>query len=499
MEIDVLVVVPPLARPKIRRRLSTSYPGTSLPVDSVPLRLCSVLERDGYKVGYLPLYNYLLDFSSNRDAEIAASFLRNYDFECLFQITDYHIPARSTPCFPSMILLSNLAKMQNPNAKVILGGNHVSIRPHEPFEKSKNVDVVAVLESEPHVSQLIESLQKDHLPEDIPGIVYRNKEGHVKQNEGYGIVRDLDWLPPPSYHLLKPHLEGIHLWTKRTSNQVDLSLRTSYGCVHQCAFCSHTQHYNDYRMRSAEKIKEDIECARKTLPDTAVFTYFDDELITYNREHLHDLGKIMEELDMKVWGSLTSAHFFNEEIAQDMSRICTMVLFGAENANDMILRSLKKPIKFSKTVEACRIAVGHGLDTLLFWMVGLPGENKSIMLENLNALHSLIMKGYAKYVQLLVFMPYPGSEIYKNPQEYGITIHHEHWEEYDEDGGYPVHNTAYLSRKDIFIYYLLSQMVINEASTYRQTAEKLNLHYEPEPGDAELFEEFLNSDKEGDI
>lgn len=456
------------------------------------------MEREGFKVDYLPLYNYLLDFSANRDAEVAASFLKKYEFELLFQITDYHIPARSTPCFPSMILLSDLAKRQNPNAKVILGGNHVSIQPYEPFEKSTDVDVVAVLESEPHVTQLIESLQKERLPEDIPGIVYRDKEGHIKRNEGHNIVENLDWLPTPSYHLLSPHLEGIHQWTHRTSSQVDLSLRTSYGCVHHCAFCSHTQHYNAYRVRSAEHIKEDIEYARKTLPEAAVFTYFDDELITYDREHLHDLGRIMEELDTKVWGSLTSAQFFDEEIAQDMSRICTMVLFGAENADDNILKSLKKPITFSKTVKACRTALAHDLDTLLFWMVGLPGEDKRIMLENLNALHSLIMKGYAKYVQVLVFTPYPGSDIYQHPSTYGVTIHHERWEEYDEDGGYPVCSTQELSRREIFIYYLLSLMVINEASGYRQTLEKLNLQYEPGPGDAALFEEFLNADKEGE-
>lgn len=277
------------------------------------------------------------------------------------------------------------------------------------------------------------------------------------------------------------------------TNRVDLSLRTSYGCVYHCAFCSHMPHHNDYRIRSPEKIREDIEYARKTLPESAVFTYFDDEIITSNREHLHALGQIMEELDTRVLGALTSVQLFDKEIAQETSKICSMVLFGAENANDMVLKTMRKAINLSKVIQACKIASEYNLDTFLFWMVGLPGENKKIMLENLNAMHSFIMKGYTKNIQALVFTPYPGSDISESPKEYGVTIHHERWEEYDEDGGYPVHSTRDLTREDIFLYYLWSQMVISEAVGYRQMCETMKIDFEPEPGSPELFEEFLNS------
>lgn len=493
MKVDVLVVVPPQGRPMIRRLISKSYPATTSMVDSVPLRLCGVLERDGYTVGYLPLVNYLLDFSIYResDKEIAASFLKEYEFDCLIQSTDYHISSRSTPWYPSMLLLSSLAKRQNPNAKVILAGKHVSFRPFDPFEKSKDVDVTAVLECEPHISELVETLLKECPPENIPAIVYKTN-GRIKRNKGYGIVKDLDWLPPPSYHLLAPHCEKFKKWTHHPANYTGLLLRTSYGCVFNCAFCSHTEHYNVYRMRSAENVKEDVLCSKK-LPPNVSLAYFEDELMSKNAQHVHAIANVMEELDTKIMGALTSVRAFNKEIAKDLSRMCSAVLFGAENANKTVLETIKKGIDLSRTIKACKIAQEHSLGVKLFWMVGLPGEDKRTMVENLNAMHSLIMKGLVHGIHAAPFVPYPGSAISQTPQEYGVTIHHEQWEDYDEGGGYPVHSTRDLTREDIYEYYLLAQMVINEASAFQQVYKARNVCIDPLPGDPELFEHILNS------
>lgn len=487
---DVLIVTPPRSA-SVQKMISRSYPGYPS-VDSVPLRAAQVLEDGGFTVKFLPLYNLFDNYSLKEDEKDIRIYLKECEGEVILEINDYFIRSRSIPTYHPSLHVARLAKEQNPHCSVVLAGNLVSVLGREVFTDSPHVDVVILWEVELILCDLVEHLLSGKSLHEIKGILYR-KNGHVEETGGYGVVEDLDGLPVPAYHLLLPWMEEIPRREGRASGAVDLTVRTSYGCPNRCAFCGGTPTWNFCRFRSASKVAEDLENAKGTLKGKKTsLSYFDDENITINNDHLTAISNMMQDKDMFVEGVLAGIPNLTKEVAQKISQFSGSILTGAENAVDSVLTTVNKPQTFDQVRRACRTAKESKLEVNLQWVIGLPGEDTRTMAVNLNAIFSMLMKGEANSISPNLLRPQPGSEIGEHPEKYGITIHHRNWSQYRSKGGYPCFSTKTLTREQIYAYYLMAELVAAEASKVRGVYES----HQTEPvvwrPEIDLFSEFMN-------
>jgi len=404
---------------------------------------------------------------------------------------DYYIRSRSITSYNPSLYVAHLIKEINPNCRVILAGGHVSALGHTVFQDSGHIDVVALYEVEQILCDLVENLQQGKPLEEIKGIIYR-ENNIIKETGGYGTVENLDVLPVPAYHLLRPWIEKIPERTGRASGLVDLTLRTGYGCVNRCAFCAGTPNWNFCRFRSAEKVAEDLEYAKEELKGKKIiFSYFDDENMNIDADHLTAISRMMQERDIYVEGVLANIPNFTKEVAEEISKFSTSVLTGGENAVDSVLSVINKKQTFDKVRKACKIAKEFNLGVTLQWIIGLPGEDTRTMAVNLNAIFSMLMKGEVKSISPGILRPQPGSDIGEHPDKYGITIHHKDWSQYHSKGGYPAFSTKTLSREQIFTYYLMAELVAAEASQIRGVYEKHDVEPIVWGPETKFFTEFM--------
>ncbi len=132
-----------------------------------------------------------------------------------------------------------------PREKVIMGGVHASLLPHEALQYARQV---VVGEAEEVIADVVEGRRTDE-------VVYGKP------------IADLDCLPHPDFSLIKGY----------RFPSVIQPLSTSRGCPFDCSFCSVTKMFGrKYRFRSAEKIIEEIASRR-----TKSFFFCDDNFTAY--------------------------------------------------------------------------------------------------------------------------------------------------------------------------------------------------------------------------
>lgn len=489
MHVDVVVITPP-KEATVRQMISRSYPGYG-GVDSAPLRAAHAIEKGGFKVGFLPLFNLFYNFSVNQDTDELVEFIKEFDADIFLHINDYYIFSRSTPCYRASLHVAHLIREQNPNACNILAGNHVSVLPQDAFLDSKDVDIVVKMEGEPIFCDLIGRIQQGLPLDEVKGIVYR-ENGRIKETDGFGMVNSMDSLPVPAYHLLRQWIEDIPRRMGRISGLVDLTLRTSYGCPNRCAFCAVTPNWNHCRFRSADKVQEDFNYGREALKGKKVsFSYFDDENFTSNATHVAAVSDMMQREDMHIDGVLAGVCQLTKDMAETLSKFTGSALVGGENAVDSILARVNKRQTFQQILTACENAAKSGVAVDLQWLIGLPGEDGQTMAINLHTILNLIMKGNVRSVTPNVLGPQPGSDIGNNPEKYGITVHHKEWPQYYANGAYPSFHTETLNSDQIYVYYLMAKMIASEASQMRPVYESHNIEPVLWGPEVNLFREFI--------
>jgi len=225
----------------------------------------------------------------------------------------------------------------------------------------------------------------------------------------------------------------------------------------------------------------------------------DDELFTLKWEHVENMAKVFTEENVYLQGVLTHVNFFNDEIAKMLATFSFGVIFGGENFCDSVLNDIQKHQNRNKLLEACRIAKLNGLNSRIEYIVGLPTETPETAVENINFIFSAISSGQIDVVIPYILVPHPGTEFYNNQKKYGIKIKDNNYENYIEEGSYPVCETKYLSRNQIYIYYLLLiNMIMNARNVHKELGD--NNFLSTSIFSRELFKEFFekicSNDKE---
>ncbi len=96
---------------------------------------------------------------------------------------------------------------------------------------------------------------------------------------------------------------------------------------------------------------------------------------------------------------------------------CDKVLIGIESGNDRVRREvMNRSVSTEKIKEAFSLVKEAGMTTYAFNMVGLPGEDASMMLDTLK-LNAEISPDQG---QVMIFFPYPKTLLYSRCREEGL-------------------------------------------------------------------------------
>lgn len=298
-------------------------------------------------------------------------------------------------------------KAARPGAVVIAGGPHPHLFPEQTLSLGP-FDAVLRGEGEQSFRALLEGWPqaKDTPP---PGVWWKN--GKKGEPDAAPLIDDLDALTPPARDLTRVTLYHSVLSGLRPIT----TMMSSRGCPYQCVFCDRPHLGKKFRPRSAKSVVEEMEqCADMGIKEVVFY----DDTFTVDRERVRAIAELLLERGVSIQWDIRARV---SDLEADDYALCkraglARVHFGVESGDPAILKSLKKGITVEQARHAFVAAREAGLETLAYFMVGLPGETRETMQRTLDLARELS----PDYVHFSALIPFPGTPLYQTGMERGI-------------------------------------------------------------------------------
>jgi radical SAM superfamily enzyme YgiQ (UPF0313 family) len=392
------------------------YPFSEIPIMPMGLAyIAAVLEESGNDVRVLDL---LVSRCSNEKIRSAVEEYQP-DIVGVTSVTmNYPIASGILDCCKSM----------DRDITTVIGGPHVTFCPEQTLTEAPWIDIVVRGEGEQTMLDIVNGRRL----EDIDGIAYRSNG--IKLTPERALIQDLDRLPLPARHLYplsKYHALDCHC-----------SLVTGRGCPFNCIFCVGSKmggrkaRYRDPRL-VVDEIEQALACGFTEVN-------MEDDLLTLNHRHVHAFCDEILSRGLEFnWSVFSRVDTVNLELLSKMRRAgCTWMLYGVESGNQQILDTVKKKITLDKIREGVRLGREAGINVMASFIIGLPGETKETLEENIRfAMELETTWGFN------VLSPFPGTEVREKAREYGIEILTDDWTKYDANTA--VSRTAGAGPEDI--------------------------------------------------
>ena len=307
----------------------------------------------------------------------------------------------TSPQWNSAVKISERLAKEHPNSLRIIGGNHISY--DLTLGNTTKFNVCVAGEGE----QILE-------------VILRNPQ-KWKAESPIGIrtdpIENLDAIPFPARHLIdwSQYKRGI-FWGKKMLEPA-VGIVTSRGCPGACIFCGSAQIFGHRtRFRSISNVVAEI---KQVISEMGYHGFnFHDDTLCVNRDRAMELCREFNQLDI-VWRCLTRVNTVDEEILTNMKEAgCKEIIYGIESYSQKILNNLHKGSTVKQNLNAMKLTKKVGIQTKAGIIVGSPGETW----ETIEATKKGLRECPPDYWNVSVFTPYPGSQIYANPEKFNVKI-----------------------------------------------------------------------------
>ena len=292
----------------------------------------------------------------------------------------------STVHFPRVLEFSKQVK----GAYTIIGGPHASALPEE---VKKFFNAVVVGAGEKAILRVLEDFIKD------------KKGGTFKES-----VNDVNLIP------ISPRtIMNKHKYTVFPGASVSASLFTSRGCPYKCSFCASNVIWGrKVLFYPVDRVIKEISYLKNKF-NINHFKFIDD-IFTLNKTRFREFSKTLSNLDIK-WICDTRIDSVDEEILDQLaSSGCNFVDLGIESVDDFVLGKIQKQQNSAQAKASIAKIKSRGLKVKTYIIYGLPFEPRDIVEKT----KDFIEETNPDYVSLFTLVPYPGTDIWNNPEKYNI-------------------------------------------------------------------------------
>jgi len=331
----------------------------------IPLNLLCVageLLRLGHRV-------VILDLNYTPEGDIV-EYIKRFDPD-IFGIT------ATTPLSDKAKQLCAKAKSYKPTLKTLIGGVHATVMP-EDYKDCADIDNVYCGEFEE----------------------YRH---------------DLDSIPFPAYELIYPERYTSSPLLSRRS-PVGL-LETSRGCYGKCCYCTRAVQGKTLRFKSPMLVIEEI---KYVLGRGFREIHFIDDNLTADQNRAHDIfEKCIKDNISFTWTPRNGvrANRLSRELLSVMKRSgCYRIPIGVESGSQKVLDRTGKGVRLEEVERAVQWCKEIGLETELYFMIGLPGETE----EDLQKTCDFAAKLKPDFAKIAPAIPYPGTGLNDYLQNRGL-------------------------------------------------------------------------------
>lgn len=322
----------------------------------------------------------------------------------------------TTPQLPACVNVIEAIKEVRPDARLILGGPHVTLT-HSAYKLEKKQGRVARAHTAfEHLSDLVDVLVTGDgefavfkaLTEDPPLVVDGDdpKQGYFMSNSVY------DDTPYPARDLV-----DLNTYHYSIENFKSTSLIGQLGCPFACGFCGGrlSKSLRVIRTRTVESIVEELRILNTQYGYTG-FMFYDDELNVSKSmiPLMNAITDLQSELgvEFRLRGFVKS-QLFTLEQAEAMYRAgFRWVLSGFESGSPRILENINKRSTRDENTRAVEFSKKAGLKVKALMSVGHPGESEETILDTQKWLMEIDPDDF----DCTIITTYPGTPYYDEAQ-----------------------------------------------------------------------------------
>ena len=310
---------------------------------------------------------------------------------------------------------------QRSSVPTVMGGVHASMLPLDTVRHGA-VDYVVVGEAEQVIVQLADAFARGERPE-------QNDDFHDavvwegKKNYSYAVVEDLDALPSPPYADF-----DMERYVSSTPYGRMLSVVTSRGCPHGCAFCVYSNRDMRKRWRALSAVNSVdmlLDLARRYQVE---HFHIQDDNFFVKADRVEEIVRLLLECNPGFTWTVGGAHITHLKryplgFFRDMARAgCVRLLIGAESGSQRILKRIGKKQTTGEVLLVNRLLRLAKIRPIFSFISGVPGEEQSDLQQTVDLMDALRHGDPAVDVGTIKpLIYYPGTEFYAWAVDNGFT------------------------------------------------------------------------------
>lgn len=318
-----------------------------------------------------------------------------------------------------------LIKQFDRDTATVVGGVGASALPVPIMENFLSFDYLIYGEGEKTFWELVSALAGDKHNLDIPGLLWRQKDG-IMGNRERARISDLDSLPFLAFHKV-----DLKRYSPNYSNYLHknfVAMVTQRGCPYNCSFCAaKTVWGSPVYSQSGRRIADEIEYVVRKLRVRDVHFY--DDMFTSSRERLVEFCDLLLQRNIKIcWNCFSRVDTVDLPLLKLMKKAgCYQIKYGIEAGSQNRLDIVNKGFRLEHVREAIDSTKKAGIETLTTFILGLLGETAEECRETIRFARGL----NADMAVFNIFEAIPGSRIFQ--EIYGKNVD---WRSYFRDPAY---------------------------------------------------------------
>ena len=304
--------------------------------------------------------------------------------------------AATTPQYPVAVAIMKKLRSQNPCAKFIIGGSHVTLKPQVGIDDG--FDVVMTGEGENAIKIILPQISETGGCEKIINAPY---------------TEDLDTIPYPARDLIDIKSYGYEFEPGHKAT----TIMTSRGCPWNCAFCTKDIFGKTLRFRSPENVAGEV---KEGIDKFGIHDFlFLDDVMTLKRDRIEKLLALLEPLKIN-WRCYSRVDTLDKDLLIKMKGAgCKEIGCGVESGSQKILDNVNKKTTVDQNTKIALLCKEVGIVFNAFIMIGLPGETYETVLETRRWFEEVLPEKFGYNI----FSPYVGTDIYMHPEKYDLQLY----------------------------------------------------------------------------
>lgn len=288
----------------------------------------------------------------------------------------------------------------------VIGGHGPSPEPKF-FLRKTRADVAVIGEGERTIEELVDCLENKGALSDIKGIAYRDGE-EVFVNERRPLIKDVDAIPFPAYHLFPMHYYRLLRMPHTANNDFVMPVLSGRGCTFKCNFCYRMD--KGFRPRTNEGIIDEIKLLKRDYAIT--YITFSDELLMSSVARTMSLCEDFIKEDLRIkWSCNGRLNYAEKKVLMTMKKAgCVFINYGIEAMDDEVLRNMNKALTTEQARKGIEATLSAGISPGINIIFGNIGDNRQTLAKGVDFL--LKYDDGAQLRTIRPVTPYPGSDLY---------------------------------------------------------------------------------------